>query len=191
MTGSSAGPHRRGSSDPPGEGVVHPPGPLTPSTAAPAWTAFILSILGALVAAYLTYEHFTDSTTLACSDNGAVNCLKVTTSQWSVVGGVPVAMAGLGFFLAMTLLCAPFWFTRGLSTVRVISVAVGTVMVLWLIYVEVFKVEAICLWCTGVHLIMVLLLGAVLWWRAAERSGQRSDPDGLFPMSGKNSPQLS
>jgi uncharacterized membrane protein len=42
-------------------------------------------------------------------------------------------------------------------------------MVLWLIYVEIFKVEAICLWCTGVHVVTVLLLGTVLWWREADR----------------------
>jgi len=69
--------------------------------------AFGLCSVGVLISTYLTYEHFTDSTTLACSDSGTVNCLKVATSLWSVIAGVPVAVAGLAFFLAMTLLCAP------------------------------------------------------------------------------------
>ena len=135
-----------------------------------AWAAFVLSVLGLLVSVYLTYEHFTGSTTLACSDSGAVNCLKVTTSSFAVIAGVPVAVAGLAYFVGMAVLCAPTQYTEGLSTIRVVGAAIGTAMVLWLIYVEIFEVAAICLWCTGVHLITLLLLGAVLWWRSAERA---------------------
>jgi uncharacterized membrane protein len=29
--------------------------------------------------------------------------------------------------------------------------------------VELFKVNAICLWCTAVHAVTIVLLGAVLW----------------------------
>lgn len=137
---------------------------------APAWTAFVLSVLGLLVSAYLTYEHFTDSATLACSDNGAINCLKVTTSKWSEIAGVPVAVAGLAFFVAMTLLCAPARFSRDLGLLRLIGAVVGIAMVLWLVYVELFEVDAICLWCTAVHIITLLLLAAVLWWRESDRT---------------------
>ncbi len=44
------------------------------------------------------------------------------------------------------------------------------VMVLWLVYVEIFKVDAICLRCTGVHDVTLLLLVTILWWRGSERS---------------------
>jgi uncharacterized membrane protein len=138
-------------------------------TSAPAWTAFGLSVIGLLLSAYLTYEHYTDSKTLACSDNGAVNCLKVTTSEWSEVAGIPVAVAGLAFFLVMALLCAPTRLAKDLGLLRLIGVFAGTATALWLIYVEIFKVEAICMWCTGVHVVTVLLLGTVLWWREADR----------------------
>lgn len=137
---------------------------------APAWTAFVLSVLGLLVSAYLTYEHFTDSATLACSDHGAVNCLKVTTSKWSEIAGVPVAVAGLAFFVAMTLLCAPARFNRDLGLLRLVGAVVGIAMVLWLVYVELFEVDAICLWCTAVHVLALLLLAAVLWWRESDRT---------------------
>ena len=105
-----------------------------------------------------------------------VNCLKVTTSQWSVIAGVPVAVGGLAFFLVMTLLCAPTRLAAHVGLLRLAGVVVGTVMVLWLIYVEIFEVDAICLWCTWVHLITLLLLGTVLWWRESERN--LSQPDG-------------
>ena len=137
---------------------------------APAWTAFTLAVLGLLGSAYLTFEHFTDSATLACSDSGVVNCLKVTTSKWSVIAGVPVAVAGLAFFAAMALLCAPARFARDLGRLRVLGAVVGIAMVLWLVYVELFEVDAICLWCTAVHVITLLLLAAVLWWRESDRT---------------------
>lgn len=138
----------------------------------PAWVAFGLCLVGVLISAYLTYEHFTASTTLACSDSGTVNCYKVTTSPWSVIAGVPVAAAGLAFFLAMALLCAPTRWARDTALLRLVGVVAGMVMVLWLVYVEIFEVDAICLWCTGVHVVTLLLLVTILWWRESEQSGR-------------------
>lgn len=136
----------------------------------PALASFGLCILGVLLSAYLTYEHFTGSATLACSGSGTINCLKVTTSSWSVIAGVPVAVAGLAFFLAMTLLCAPTRWAGHTALLRLIGVVAGMVMVLWLVYVEIFEVDAICLWCTGVHVVTLLLLVTILWWRESERA---------------------
>ena len=140
-----------------------------------AVASFTLAIVGLLISAYLTYEHFTGAATLACSDTGAVNCVKVTTSPWSVTAGVPVAVAGMAYYAAMTLLCLPVRGTGILATARVVGAAVGAGAVPWLIYVELFKVDAICLWCTAVHVVTVLLLGTVLWWREIDRAA-RVDP---------------
>ncbi|SDP20640.1 Uncharacterized membrane protein [Nakamurella panacisegetis] len=136
----------------------------------PQLIAFGLSIAALLISAYLTYEHFTGSTTLACSGTQTVNCLKVTTSQWSVIAGVPVAVAGLAFFVVMTLLCAPTRFAKDVALLRLLGVLIGTASVLWLVYVELFKVDAICLWCTAVHVVTLSLLGVVLWWRETDRA---------------------
>ena len=76
----------------------------------PGVVGTVLCVLGLGVAGYLTYEHFTSSSTLACSDNGVVNCLKVTTSSYSAVAGVPVAVLGLVFFAVMLVLqLPPMW----------------------------------------------------------------------------------
>jgi uncharacterized membrane protein len=72
------------------------------------WSTLLLAIAGVAVAAYLTYEHFTAGSTLACPDTGAVSCAKVTTSQYSELLGIPVAVLGVGFFVARTALCLPF-----------------------------------------------------------------------------------
>jgi uncharacterized membrane protein len=36
------------------------------------------------------------------------------------------------------------------------------VFVIYLVWAELFRLEAICLWCTVVHVVTVLLLGLVL-----------------------------
>ncbi|WP_307864690.1 vitamin K epoxide reductase family protein [Allobranchiibius sp. CTAmp26] len=119
-----------------------------------------LSVLGLAVSIYLTYEHFTGSSTLACSGSGQVDCLRVTTSQWSKLLGVPVALLGLLFFVAMTALCLPrVWrrAPRSLDLVRIAATGVGLLMVFYLIWAEFFRIHAICLWCTGVHVITFVL----------------------------------
>ena len=57
------------------------------------------------MAGYLTYEHYDTAAVLACPSTGAIDCIKVTTSTYSKVFGVPVALLGLLYFVAMTPLC--------------------------------------------------------------------------------------
>ncbi|MDQ1617256.1 MAG: hypothetical protein QOJ60_3195, partial [Actinomycetota bacterium] len=64
----------------------------------PRWaaiTSFMLCLAGLGISVYLTIEHYRASTSLACPDTGVVNCLKVTTSTYSKLFGVPVALLGL------------------------------------------------------------------------------------------------
>jgi uncharacterized membrane protein len=122
-------------------------------------------VLGLLDAAYLTFEHYSSSTTLACSDSGAINCLKVTTSSYSKIFGVPVALLGLIFFVAMTALCLPIAWrstSRTVRRVRLAAATVGMISVIYLVWIELFKVDAICLWCTGVHVLTFVLFALVV-----------------------------
>jgi uncharacterized membrane protein len=129
------------------------------------WSSLVLCVLGLGVAAYLTFEHYTASRTLACSDNGAINCLKVTTSTYAKVLGIPVALLGLLFFVAMTALCLPaLWRSTNpnVRRIRLAAAAVGMVSVLYLVWVELFRVDAICLWCTAVHVLTFALFALVV-----------------------------
>lgn len=139
----------------------------------PLWvqlTSLVLAIGGLGVSIYLTIEHFTGNTTLACSGKGVVNCAAVTTSPESMVFGVfPVAVLGLAFFVFMVPLMTPMaWRSRRreIALARLGSVVVGIGFVLYLVYVEVIQVGAICLWCTSVH-VMTFLLFALIAMAAA------------------------
>jgi uncharacterized membrane protein len=133
----------------------------------PRWllvAALSICIAGLLVSAYLTYEHFTASSTLACPDTGAINCAKVTTSEYSRLAGIPVALLGLLFFAGMTLLCVPpLWRARSpwLGRARLAAATVGLLFVFYLVWAELFRINAICLWCTVVHALTLVLFAVV------------------------------
>lgn len=133
-------------------------------------TALALSLAAAGVATYLTVTHYTNPTSLACPNSGVVNCTLVTTSSWSEFLGAPVAVLGLVWALAMVVVTLPWaWrsvlFDRG----RLALSALGAVAVLYLVFVELFRIGAICLWCTAIHVLAVGLFGVVLAGRAAVR----------------------
>jgi len=130
---------------------------------APWVIAVLAGVLGIAVSAYLTVEHYTNSTSFACPETAAINCLKVTTSRWSVIAGVPVAVLGLAYFVVMTALVAIPRRAAALRALRLLGAAAGMVMVFYLVYVELFRVDAICLWCTGVHVLTLIVFATVLW----------------------------
>jgi uncharacterized membrane protein len=126
--------------------------------------SFVSSLVALAVSVYLTVEHYTAASTLACPENGTINCAKVTTSSWSRVGPVPLALLGAIFFAGMAVLCTPqAWRLRRLDTLRVAGAVASVVAAVYFVWVELFRVDAICLWCTVVHVSSVVLLGAVLW----------------------------
>lgn len=143
----------------PGTGLRERPGWLAPVSAG-------LSVVGLLVSAYLTFEHFTANATLACSIGGVVDCAKVTTSAWSTFLGVPVALLGLVFFVGSLALTVPAAWRRPerwLDAARLGWLTVGLAMVLYLVWAELYRINAICLWCTAVHVVTFLLWIVVLF----------------------------
>lgn len=152
---------------------VRGPGPRWPGLA-----SLIVSLIGLGVSIYLTIEHFSSSPTFACPESSTINCLKVTTSRWSHVGPVPVAVLGLIFFAVMTALCLPIaWRIRKLDAVRLIGATTGVVVALILVYIELIRVDAICLYCTAVHICSLALLVAVLWTTTNLRSPAGTEMD--------------
>lgn len=146
------------------------PDALDPGATVPrwwGWVATVLSVIGFGIALYLTIDHFT-GTLPVCAATGIVNCAKVTTSPQSYVAGIPVALLGLLFWTAMAVVnVPPLWRADGRWTARVawlrLAMAVGgTGFVAWLVYAEVALIKAICLWCTAVHVLTVLLFVLVV-----------------------------
>lgn len=131
-----------------------------PASRATVWTTFVLSIVGAAISTYLTIAHFEGAGILGCSSNGLVNCSVVTTSPQSYFLGIPVAILGLAFYLAMVVVNSPWVWRRAerwIALGRTVAVGSGMMFVLWLIYAELLIIDHICLWCTGVHVVTFAL----------------------------------
>ena len=161
-----------------------PKTPETPETGAtavtptapqrPTWLtrgSLALAVVGLLVSAYLVFEHFTQSTTLACPANGSVDCHKVTQSSYSYLLGIPVAVLGLLWFVVVLAMCLPrAWRDERLDGPRLLLVLLGMGFVLYLVWAELFGIGAICLWCTVVHVVTAALFGLILLgWAATPR----------------------
>jgi uncharacterized membrane protein len=95
--------------------------------------------------------------------------------------GVPVALLGLLWALAMTALNSPWaWHSSAqwLDRTRLAMSATGAVVVLYLVYIELFRVDAICLWCTAVHVSAIALFASNLVARSYSEYGHE---DSVYP----------
>ena len=87
------------------------------------------------------------------------------TSAQSVVLGIPVPVFGLAFILGLGMLCLPVaWRSRrpDVHWIRLAGAVVGIGMVVYLITTELLTIKEICLWCTGVHLVTLVLFALVV-----------------------------
>lgn len=120
----------------------------------------LLSLIGLGLSIYLTITHF-DKQLLVCSNSGAINCAKVTTSGESRFVGIPVAFLGLGNYVVLTALNTPWAWrakVRWVHVARFVLVIVSMCFVLWLVFAEVEIIGAICVYCTAVHVTTFALL---------------------------------
>jgi len=141
----------------------------------PRWpprVSFALALAAVGVSTYLTIAHFTSPDVLACSANGTIDCAKVTTSAESEFLGIPVAVLGLVWAVAMVALCSPAAWRSSVGWVRAVRIALasaGILFVLWLVYAELFIIHAICLWCTAMHVLAFALFVTPLLFGSSDR----------------------
>jgi uncharacterized membrane protein len=63
----------------------------------------LFSVIGIIDSAYLTAVHYTNLP-LYCPQGGIINCVQVTTSAFSTVAGIPIAIGGLVWFIGLAVL---------------------------------------------------------------------------------------
>jgi len=113
-----------------------------------------LAIIGLGVATYLTYVHYAGIKP-ACT--AGQSCIKVQTSQWSKLDGIPVALLGLiGYIGILATLLAPDREEVRLATLGLTLIGFG--FSAYLTYRELFSIHAVCEWCASSAVIMTLLL---------------------------------
>jgi uncharacterized membrane protein len=123
-----------------------------------AWLRLALVLVGLGISAYLTAVHY-HGAPLYCRTRGIVDCEQVVTSPESVVLGLPLALWGVVWFVLAGVLAWPRepWEERVRSWRRLWA-AVGALAVVYFVYLEFVVIGHVCLWCSAVHLIVLVLL---------------------------------
>jgi uncharacterized membrane protein len=116
-------------------------------------TMIVLATVGLAVAIYLTYVHYAGIKP-ACT--AGTSCIKVQTSAWSKLDGVPVALLGLiGYVGILGSLLAPDREESRLATLGLTLVGFG--FSAYLTYRELFSIHAVCEWCASSAVILTIL----------------------------------
>src|SRR3989449_1332636 len=124
----------------------------------------LLALVGLFVALYLWLYKIGIIGTLQC---GVGACEQVQTSRYAALFGVPVAFYGVvGYAALLTVallglrprLLAERRVTLALAALATVGVAVS----LYLTYLELFVIHAICRWCVGSAVIVTAIWGVAL-----------------------------
>lgn len=114
--------------------------------------ATILCIIGIIVSVYLTNYALSGSKSIACPNVGPINCENVLNSQYSTILGIPNELLGLIYFI---LFLALIYLVKS-KNLTLLYGAVGLGFVVYYLNVERI-LGSICIYCTTVHVCVVLL----------------------------------
>ena len=117
-----------------------------------------LSIIGLLDAAYLTYIKVVEDGVCAVSGG----CQIVNTSQYASLGGIPIAAIGGAAYLVMLVVLlleerSEFFALNGSLIVFGLSL-VGVLYSVYLTYLELYVIHAICPFCVISAVVLVAML---------------------------------
>lgn len=117
-----------------------------------------LAAVGSAIAGYLTWVHYAHATP-ACVGGGA--CERVQSSQYAELAGVPVAAIGLaGYVAILATLLAP---RRRALLAGAFLALVGFGFSLYLTYLQLFVIDAVCQWCVASDGVMTALAVTTVW----------------------------
>jgi len=136
-------------------------------------SAALLSLTGFFVSAYLYLYKIGRIGTLACGTGG---CETVQQSPWSRFAGVEVSLIGmLGYagllIVSLAALQPALLERRWPGAALLVLAAAGVAFTVYLTYLELFVIHAICRWCVGSAAIIVsIFIVALLEFRRVSRA---------------------
>jgi uncharacterized membrane protein len=135
----------------------------------------VVAFIGFIDATYLTVKHY-QGIIPPCAEG--FQCETVLTSAYATVAGVPVALGGALYYLAILIIAiiyAEYRFhdakkdihhsprQEGAALLLAAGVSVGLLVSLWFLYVQLFLIHSLCLYClaSGVTSTLIWL---VVWF---------------------------
>ncbi len=125
------------------------------------WASIAFAVIGLAVSVYMTIFKLTGNENM-CVGNGG--CSTVNASPYAEIYGIPVAVIGIVGYLALLvlLLIEPRGntFLAENGTLIIFGVALlGFLFTLYLIFLEIFVIKALCPFCLTSQISMTILFG--------------------------------
>jgi uncharacterized membrane protein len=135
----------------------------------------LIALVGVFVATYLALYKAGFIGSLAC---GTGSCETVQQSPWARLLGLPVAVWGVGYYVAVFAVAfagvQDRWVEdRRIALVLLVLTAWGALFSGYLTYLELFVIHAICRYCVVSAILAVLVFALSLWDWLALRSLSR------------------
>jgi uncharacterized membrane protein len=126
------------------------------------WLPVLLSGLGILVSGYLSIKRFTGGA-LACAR--FAECDIVNNSVYAKIYGIPVAFIGLAGYAVLLGLALAALQAQGIRRRRLLGAGfalalAGVGFSAYLTYLEIYVIQAICIWCV-ISAVLITLLAVV------------------------------
>ena len=128
----------------------------------PGLVLAVLDLIGLAIASYLSSVELRGEVPNCGPLHG---CETVALSQYSRIGGIPVAVFGVGLSLILFSLAIAWWRTndgRLLASHYGLSL-LGVVFELYFTYLELFVIGAVCVWCASYGISLVARFLVALW----------------------------
>jgi uncharacterized membrane protein len=117
----------------------------------------VLASLGFIDATYLTVSHYVGAD-LYCGTSGG--CNTVTNSEYSVMFGVYMGVYGMLYYLSLLFLGILYLDIKNKNILKLLILVpfFGFLFSCWLVYLQLYVINAICIYCMLSAGISVLLL---------------------------------
>lgn len=126
----------------------------------------VLDVIGLAIASYLSVVELGGGVPACGPLHG---CETVALSAYSRIGGVPVAVYGVGLSLILLSLAIAWWRTDlyALLLAHYGLSLLGVLFEVYFLYLQLFVIRAVCVWCTsyGLSLVLRFVIALVVWVR--------------------------
>ena len=140
----------------------------------PALILVVLDVLGLAIASYLSAVELNGGVPTCGLVSG---CEQVALSQYARIASVPVAALGVLFTLALLFLALSWWRTGvyGLLLGHYGLSLVGVLFNVYLLYLQIFVIRALCIWCLSFESVTFLafLVALVVYLRQPKPEVER------------------
>lgn len=134
-----------------------------------------LAVIGLIIATWLTATHVR-GTVPPCSI--VSGCRTVLGSKYAEIGRIPTASLGMAYYVTLVVLGVAYLQETKAKWVHLSLrlTVIGAALSAYLVYLQLFVINAICLYCMASALVCFLLLGVeMVIWRRYVRYGEEKE----------------